>query len=39
MQLEPAPGGAQVALPVEVDLSSPKSKRYVAGQATCSLAP
>jgi hypothetical protein len=34
-----APGSAQVALPVEVDLNAPKTKRFRAGEATCSVAP
>lgn len=37
--LTAAPGSAQVALPVEVDLNSPKTKRFRAGEATCSVAP
>jgi len=38
-ELAAAPGSAQVALPVEVDLASPKTKTFRAGEATCSVAP
>ena len=34
------PGSSQIAVPVEVDLNSPaKTKRFRAGEATCSIAP
>lgn len=38
-QLLAVPGSSQVALPVEVDLKAPKTKRFRAGQATCGVAP
>lgn len=38
-QLTATPGIAQLALPVEVDLKAPKTKRFRAGEATCGLAP
>lgn len=38
-QLKAAPGSSQLAVPVEVDLSSPKTKRFRAGEATCGVAP
>ncbi|GMU61544.1 MAG: hypothetical protein AMXMBFR34_33070 [Myxococcaceae bacterium] len=39
-QLEATPGSSQLAIPVEVELKAPKkSKRFRAGEATCSVAP
>ena len=38
-QLAAVPGSSQIALPVEVDLKAPKTKRFRAGEATCAVAP
>lgn len=38
-QILAVPGTSQIALPVEVDLKAPKTKRFRAGEATCGLAP
>lgn len=37
--IEAAPGSSQIAVPVEVDLAAPKTKHFVAGEATCGVAP
>jgi hypothetical protein len=34
-----APGKTLLAIPVEIDLTDPKSKRFVSGEATCDVAP